>query len=90
MKKTIINILKRTVNDIGRDCDLQLNPTIWAYKMSVRTPTCVILFSLVYECEAIIPLEVEIPSLRVTLWHVLSDEDYRVAHLEQLELLEEH
>ena len=45
-------------------------------------------FSLVYGCEAIIPLGVEIPSLRVTLHDILSDEDYRVACLEQLELLE--
>ena len=47
-------------------------------------------FSLVYGCEDILPLEVEIPSIKVTLHNFLSDEDYRVAFLEQLELLEEH
>ena len=46
--------------------------------------------SLIYGCEAILPLEVEIPSLRVTLHDILLDEDYRVARLEQIELLEEH
>lgn len=80
--KTIINILKKTVNDIGRDWHLQLNPTLWAYRTSVRTPTGATPFSLVYGCEAILPLEVEIPSLRVTLRDVLSDKDYRVARLE--------
>lgn len=53
-------------------------------------PTGTTPFSLVHGCEVILPLEVEIPSLRVTLQDVLSDEDYRVAHLEQQELLEEH
>ena len=58
--------------------------------MSVKTPTGTTPFSLVYGCEVILPLEVEIPLLRVTLLDILSKEDYRVAHLEQLELLEEH
>lgn len=88
--KTIINILKRTVNNIGRDYHLQLNLSLWTYKTSVRTPAGTTPFFLVYGCEAILPLEVEIPSLRVTLRDILSDEDYRVACLEKLELLEEH
>lgn len=41
-------------------------------------------FSLVYGSEAILPLEVEIRSLRVTLCNDMLDEDYGVASLEQL------
>lgn len=44
--KTIINILKRTINDIGRDWHLQLNLTLWAYRTSIRTATGVTPFSL--------------------------------------------
>ena len=58
--------------------------------MSVKTPTGATPFSLVYSCEATLPLEVEIPSLRVTLRDVLLDVDFQVAYLEQLELLEEN
>ncbi|KAH9295443.1 hypothetical protein KI387_039031, partial [Taxus chinensis] len=40
--------------------------------------------------EAIIPLEVELPSLRISLRDYLDkDEDYRVARLAELELLDE-
>lgn len=46
------------------------------------TPTSATPFSLIYDREAIIPLEIEIPSLRVTLHDVLLDEDYKVAYLE--------
>ena len=45
---------------------------------------------LVYGNEAILFSEVEISSLRVTLCDILSDENYRVAYLDQIELLEEH
>lgn len=82
LTKLSSSILKKFVNDTGRDWHLQLNPALWAYQTSVRTPTGMKPLSLVYGCEAILPLEVEIPSLRVTLRDVLSSEDYRVAHLE--------
>ena len=39
-------------------------------------------FSLVYGYEAILPLEVEIPSVKVPLYDVTTDEDYRVSYLE--------
>ncbi|KAH9308399.1 hypothetical protein KI387_036310, partial [Taxus chinensis] len=56
---------------------------------SIRTPTGATPFSLVYGSEAVLPLEVQIPSLRVSLIEFVSDEDYRQNHLAQLELLDE-
>ena len=58
--------------------------------MSVRIPIGIKPFSFFYGCEAILLLEVEIPSLRVTLHDILLDEAYQVTHLEKLELLEKH
>ena len=55
----------------------------------MRTPTGATPFSLVYGTEAVLPLEVEIPSLRISLKNLISDEDYRVARLNELELLDE-
>ena len=88
--KNIINILKRIINDTGRDWHLQLDPSLWAYRTSVQMPIGATPFSLVYENEDILSLEVEILTLRVTLNDILLEEDYKVAYLEQLELLEEH
>ena len=45
-------------------------------------------FSLVYGDEAIVPLELEIPSLTISLHGDISDEDARKARLQQLKLLD--
>lgn len=71
--KTIIKILKKTIND-GRDWHLQLNPTLWAYWTSIRTPTGATPYSLVYGTDSILPIEVELPMLRVSLQHLINDE----------------
>ena len=73
----------------GRDWHLQINPTLWAYRMFVHTPIGAAPFSLVYGSEAIFPLEVEIPSLRVSLHNLISDEDHRAMRIHELTTLEE-
>lgn len=88
--KTILKILKKIVNEVGRDWHVQLNPALWAYRTSIRTPTGATPYALVYGSEAILPIEVEIPSLRVSLKGLISDEDYRISRLQELELLDEH
>ena len=81
--------MKKTVNDIGCDWHVQLNLALWAYRTSIRTPTGATPYALVYGAEAILPLEVEIPLLRVSLKGLINDEDYRVSRLQELELLDE-
>lgn len=61
--KMILKILKKTIDDVGRNWYIQLNPALWAYHASVRTPTGATPYSLVYDTEAILPIEVELPSL---------------------------
>ena len=57
--------------------------------MSIRTPTRVTPFSLTYGAEVVLPLEVEIPSLRVSLKGLVIDEDYHTMRFQELELLDE-
>lgn len=66
-----------------------MNPALWAYRTSIRTPTGATPYSLVYGAEAILPLEVEILSLHVSLQHLIDDEMHRVSRLHQLEMLDE-
>eukprot|EP01018_Ginkgo_biloba_P033692 Gb_14765 [translate_table: standard] len=44
---------------------------------------------MVFGAEAILPVEIELPSLRVSLRDLIDDEECRVAHLQELELLDE-
>eukprot|EP01018_Ginkgo_biloba_P024885 Gb_21257 [translate_table: standard] len=87
--KTMIKIIKKIVNDKGRNWHLQLDPALWAYRTSIRTPTGATPYSLVFGTEAILPVEIELPSLRISLRDLIDDEAYRVARLQELELLDE-
>ena len=53
-------------------------------------PTGATSFSLVYGVEAVLPIEGEIPSLRVSLMGLISDDENRISRLQELELLDEH
>lgn len=62
---------------------------IWAYRTSVRTATKTTPYKLMYGVDAIIPLELKIPSLRISLKGVIDDDSYHTLHLNHLELLDE-
>ena len=57
--------------------------------MSICTPTGDTPFSLTYGAKAVLPLEVDIPSLRVSLKGLVTDEDNHTMRLQELELLDE-
>lgn len=72
--KTILKILKNIVNNVSCGWNLQLNPALWAYQTNIRTPTGATHFSLVYGF--VLPIEFEIPSLRVSLKGMINNEEY--------------
>ena len=74
----------------GKYWHLEINLSLWAYKTIIRTPTRAMPFSLVYGSKVILPLEVEIPSLRVSLYGLITDEDHRSMRVQELENLDEH
>ena len=55
----------------------------------MRTPTKATPFSLVYGVEAVLPLEIQIPSLRVALATEMIDEEQHVLRLQELEALDD-
>jgi ribonuclease HI len=65
--KTLINIMKKTIDDNQRDWDNRLQEALWAYRTTYRTPTQVTPYSLAFEIEVVLPLEVELPSLWVAM-----------------------
>lgn len=75
--KTILKILKNTINDAGHDWHIQLNPVLWAYCNGIRMPIGATPFTLVFGAKAILPIKAEIPSLRVSLKGLVDDEEYK-------------
>ncbi|XP_038889223.1 uncharacterized protein LOC120079111 [Benincasa hispida] len=73
--KTLCNLLKKVVSKLKRDWQEKISEASWAYHTTHRTPTRVTLYSLVYGVEAVLPLEREIPSLRMTVQERLTTKD---------------
>ena len=59
------------------------------YRTTVRTSTEATPFSLVYGMEAVLPVEVEIPSLRIMRDVELDECEWVQNRLDQLELIDE-
>ena len=59
------------------------------YHTSVRASTRATPFSLVYGMDAVLPIEVEIPSLRVLMETKLEEAEWIQAQSEQLNFIEE-
>ena len=86
--KTIGKLLKKFVSRTKRDWDEKLGECLWAYRTTVRTPTQATPFSLVYGAEAVLPLEIQIPFLRVALASQMTEDDKHKARLRKLEALD--
>ena len=63
--------------------------TLHGYRTSIRTSTGATPFSLVYGMEAVLPVEVEIPSLRVLMGAKLTEVEWFQTRFDQLNLIEE-
>jgi len=63
----VVRILRKTVNDNKRDWDVKLPSALWAYRTTFKVTTNQTPFALVYGIEAMLPIELEIPSLRIAV-----------------------
>ncbi|KAI0519706.1 hypothetical protein KFK09_007165 [Dendrobium nobile] len=86
--KTLVQIIKKTLDDNKRQWDERLVEALWAYRTTYRTPTQSTPFALVYGSEAVLPLEVQIPSLRVAIQSQITTQQNAQLRLEELEALE--
>ena len=62
---------------------------MWAYRTTHRTPTQLTPYQLIFGTEVVLPLEIQIPSLRVALREEITDEENTTLRLEELESLDE-
>jgi hypothetical protein len=89
VNQTLVNILRKTVTDSKRDWDIKLPAALWAYRTTFKVTTQATPFSLVYGVEAILPIEFEVPSLRVAMAARLPMARSLQVRLESLEGLDE-
>ncbi|XP_060194995.1 uncharacterized protein LOC132624194 [Lycium barbarum] len=87
--KTLCNLLKNVVSKSKRDWHERMEEALWAYRTTYRTPTQATPYLPVYVVEAVLPLERQIPSLRLAIQEGLTDEENARLRLEELEALDE-
>ena len=87
----ILKILKKMKHEYGGKWSAHLTNVLWAYRSSLKTATRFSPFSLIYGTEAISPVELVIPTLRVVLEGIQEDTDSTInkGRLVDLEGLEE-
>ncbi|XP_070026113.1 uncharacterized protein [Nicotiana sylvestris] len=87
--KTLCNLLKKVVSKSKRDWNDRMEEALWAYRTTHRTPTQATPYSLVYGVEAVLPLERQIPSLRLAIQEGITDEENARLRLVELEAIDE-
>ena len=75
--------------DSKRDWDSKLTAALWAYRTTYKVTTWMTPFALMYGLEAILPIEVEIPSLRLAIGERLDTTESLTNRLTELEALNE-
>ena len=86
--ENIKRILRKMV-ETSRDWLEKLPFALWAYRTFFHTSTGATLYSLVYGMEAVLPVEIEMGSLRVTLEQQISETEWAQSRFDQLSLLDE-
>lgn len=82
-------IMKKMVSDHKRSWDNRLPKALGAYRITVRGATNPPLYSLIYECEAVLLLEIPILSLRVAAANKLIEEKNAELRLRELDSMDE-
>lgn len=86
--KNIKSIIRK-MTDTYRDWLEKLPLALWGYRTSMRMSTGATPFSLVYGTEAVLPVKVELASLRVISECQVSEVDWLRSRYDQLGLLNE-
>ena len=87
--KNLMKILKKMA-ETQKDWHDKLPYALWAYRTSVRTSTGATPYSLAYGIEAVLPIEVEIPSLWILREVELEEAEWVEDCCIQLNLIIEH
>ncbi|XP_015166558.1 uncharacterized protein [Solanum tuberosum] len=87
--KTLCNLIKKFVSKSKRDWHERMEKALWAYRTTYRTPTQATPYSLAVGVESVMPLERQIPSIRLDIQEGLIEEENARLRLAELEALDE-
>ena len=73
----------------NKDCPDKLPYALWGYRTTERISTGATPFSLNYGMEAVLPVELEVPSLRVMLENQVNEIEWVQARYNELAMLDE-
>ena len=85
--KNIKTILCKTV-ETYRDWPDKFTFVLWGYRSSIRTSSGATPYSLVYGMEAVLPIELEGPSLRIMAESQITEADWQQNRFEELMLFD--
>ena len=85
----LCKIITKSLAGNASNWDYELNNALWAYRCTIKTTTKSTPFQLVYGLEAMLPIEVELPSLRVAIAERMGDTPSLRERLDSLERLDE-
>jgi transposase InsO family protein len=84
----LCKIITKTVQGSNIDWDARIHDALWAYRCAYKVTTKSTPFQLVYGQEAILPIEMELLSLRIAIAERMGDEEslnHRYAILKKLD-----
>ncbi|XP_011628547.1 uncharacterized protein K02A2.6-like [Amborella trichopoda] len=84
--KTLCDALRKSISNTKRDRHEKLFEILWAYRITARGPTP---YSLVHGDEDVLPLEIQLPSLLITLHYRMTDEERAALRYQELHTLDE-
>ncbi|XP_020681907.1 uncharacterized protein LOC110099160 [Dendrobium catenatum] len=87
--KTLVKLLKKILTKNKREWNTKMAEALWAYRTTYKTPTKATPYSLVFGVEAVLPLEIELPSHRVAIQNDLTQEQNARLRMEELNALDE-
>ena len=67
VNKSLKSILQRTIAQSKMNWNIMLYPTLWAYRTTVKNSTSFSPYQLVHAVESVLPIECEIPSLKLAI-----------------------
>ncbi|XP_027174562.1 uncharacterized protein LOC113774199 [Coffea eugenioides] len=77
------------MTEVHRDWHEKLPYALMAYRITIRTSTGATPYSLMYGMEAVLPAEIEIPSLRILIEALIEEAAWVRERQEQLSLIDE-
>jgi transposase InsO family protein len=85
----LTGIIAKVILDKRNTWDNHVGEALWAYRTAYKLTTGYTPFQLVFGFEAVVPIELEVPSLRLAVQHGLGDVESLEARLLELERLDE-